>query len=100
MVDVHVGQNVHSYVQMNAAPSGGSAAPHRSQVARISRAIKESAKAAAPGPRQRARRAGRSFSCQDVRLHRGTRQLAVVLLPDDEQGPSGDREYRHDEAES
>lgn len=59
MVDVHVGQNVHSYVQMNAAPPGSRAAPHPSQVARISRAINRPA-----------------LSSYDVRLHRRVRQLA------------------------
>ena len=36
---LHFSQNVHSYVQMNADPSADSAAPHFSQLLRISRVI-------------------------------------------------------------
>jgi hypothetical protein len=37
----HVGQKVHSYVQMYASSAGASAAPHRSHTFRISNAIED-----------------------------------------------------------
>ena len=39
MAAVHTGQNVHSYEQMDAAPSGVSGASQRSHCARISSPI-------------------------------------------------------------